>query len=97
MHRLFHALRFLTTLPLPYKGGGTLDEAASSAAFFPLVGGILGILLGGAAWGALKLWPPGVSAAVVLVFSVILTGGLHWDGAADLADGLGGGRDPKHG
>ena len=95
MRRFLYALRFLTILPLPFGEGDSLDDAAQSAALFPLVGAILGVLLGVAALGALEVWSSGVSAAVVLVLSVILTGGLHWDGAADLADGLGGGRDPE--
>ncbi|HAD03513.1 MAG TPA: adenosylcobinamide-GDP ribazoletransferase, partial [Desulfuromonas sp.] len=37
--------------------------------------------------------PATVVAGILMVLLVLLTGGLHLDGVADVADGLGGGRD----
>jgi len=95
MMRLLYALRFLTILPLPYKEGENLDDVARSVVFFPLVGAIIGGLVGFSALGLQLLWPLPVTAVVILILEVVLTGGLHWDGVADVADGIGGGRDPE--
>ncbi|MBP2300213.1 adenosylcobinamide-GDP ribazoletransferase [Azospirillum picis] len=96
------ALMFLTRLPVPAKGplanplsGPLADGAAARAmAWFPLVGALVG-LAGGAALalaGALAL-PPLAGALLALAATAWLTGALHEDGAADVADGFGGGRD----
>jgi adenosylcobinamide-GDP ribazoletransferase len=71
----------------PYEA----DSLARSVKFFPLVGLIVG---GGAA--LLHLFLAShlsrlVAAFVVLLYSVLVTGGLHEDGLADAADGFGGG------
>ena len=87
-------MRFLTALPLP---GSMLrpGELGRSAAFFPVVG----LLLGGALAGLdaiLRLaWPVSLASAVVLVALVLLTGGLHIDGLMDSCDGLFGRREPE--
>jgi adenosylcobinamide-GDP ribazoletransferase len=72
------------------------DALARSTRAFPLVG--LGV---GAAGGlgflvaeALGLGPL-IAALVALAVTIALTGALHEDGLADVADGLGGGRDPE--
>lgn len=55
----------------------------------PLVGALLGVLAGGALWLAGLAGPgliPAVAGVAVLAW---LTGGLHLDGLADTADGLG--------
>lgn len=96
------ALVFLTRLPLPAIAplsgslNGPLAEGAAARAmgWFPLVGALVG-LAGGAALAlaaALNL-PPLAGALLALAATVRLTGGLHEDGAADVADGFGGGRD----
>lgn len=58
---------------------------------FPLVGCVVGALAGGvyafAAWVGLSLL---VAAILALGAQIWLTGGLHEDGLADLADGMGG-------
>jgi adenosylcobinamide-GDP ribazoletransferase len=41
------------------------------------------------------LWPPGVTAAMLLVVWVLVTGALHLDGFLDSCDGLFGGRTPE--
>lgn len=92
------ALVFLTRLPLPALGplDGPLADGAPARAmgWFPLVGALIG-LAGGAvfALAALAHLPPLAGALLALAATVRLTGGLHEDGAADVADGFGGGRD----
>lgn len=84
------AVRFLTRIPVPdtvYDPGAL----ARSVVFFPLVG----LLVGGLAAGLARLldghWPRSVVALAVVLFLVLVTGGLHEDGLADAADGFGGG------
>lgn len=56
--------------------------------WFPLVGVLLGIALGGLWWATAKIWPLPVAALIVVVADLGLTGMLHVDGLADCADGL---------
>ena len=71
------ALQFLTILPIR----GARGEVGASAAWFPLVGCLLGL----AAAVVLKL-PQGAVFALLLV--TVLTGGLHEDGLADVCDAV---------
>ncbi len=83
------ALGLLTRIPV------RADPSRMAAAVWcwPIVGAGIGAAAGGAGWGATALGaPPGLAAALVLGLSALLTGALHEDGLADLADGLGGGR-----
>ncbi|WP_263418177.1 adenosylcobinamide-GDP ribazoletransferase [Terriglobus albidus] len=84
------ALQFLTRLPVPawpYEA----EALARSVKFFPIIGLIVG------ACGALlhhfiaPHLPRIVAALITVVFLVCLTGGLHEDGLADVADAFGGG------
>jgi adenosylcobinamide-GDP ribazoletransferase len=101
------ALAFLTRLPAapePIIDGSSL---AASVVMFPIVGALIG--LGGGGAYALVFWlgvPPLPAAVVALATTIWLTGALHEDGLADVADGFGGGtledklrimRDPRIG
>ncbi|WP_298367904.1 adenosylcobinamide-GDP ribazoletransferase [Azospirillum sp.] len=88
------ALVFLTRLPLPIAGPLAEGAAARAMGWFPLVGGLVG-LVGGlvTALASLVHLPPLACALLGLAAMVWLTGGLHEDGGADVADGFGGGRD----
>ena len=88
------ALTFLTTLPWPRLGRADAGDLARSLFWFPWVGGLLGLIFWGAWWVLLKTFPAAAASALLLTLTVILTRGLHLDGLADTADGLGGGRDP---
>ncbi|MGB5813171.1 MAG: adenosylcobinamide-GDP ribazoletransferase [Polyangiales bacterium] len=85
------AFTFLTVIPV---GGFPFPDSAWrwSAAWFPLVGGVLGFTAAGA---FVLLRPAGVSVAAVgaVAITVILTGAFHEDGLADSADALGGAYD----
>lgn len=89
------SLVFLTRLPVPLPAEAVRPGALARAAWaFPLagavVGGAAGLVLMAAAWLGLS---PVVGAVAAVTAAVLLTGGLHEDGLADVADGFGGGRD----
>lgn len=90
MRGLVAAVRFLTRVPLP--GRPTVGEdIAGAVGWFPVVGAAVGLVLGGAFWGAALIWSPWVAAVVAIAVGLMLTGGFHEDGATDATDGLGGG------
>ena len=76
------ALAFLT----PF--GGARAPTHATMRWFPLLGAVLGLALGGIWWAAAELWPPAVAAAIVVACDLALTGMLHFDGLVDAADGL---------
>ncbi|MGI9350002.1 MAG: adenosylcobinamide-GDP ribazoletransferase [Rhizobiaceae bacterium] len=90
------ALTFFSRLPLPEKLGKRIShdpELSSAVAAFPLVGMLIGFLVGAVWYVACQFLPPLVAAGLAIVSGTILTGGLHEDGLADCADGLGGSTD----
>lgn len=90
---LLLALRFLTALPLPAAEVKPL-QMGRAAAFFPLVGALVGAAVAGVDAGLRLAFPASVASAGALVALVLLTGGLHLDGLMDSCDGLFGRRDP---
>ncbi len=89
------ALQFLTIIPVKLKGGVSEDEMPSSAAWFPAVGLIVGILLAFAYEALSRIFPVPVVCAFVLTLSEAVTGGLHIDGFIDTMDGIASGADRK--
>ncbi|MEM7426216.1 MAG: adenosylcobinamide-GDP ribazoletransferase [Pseudomonadota bacterium] len=84
-------LAFLSRLPVPVPGGhGRALSAAMRA--FPAAGTLLGAM--GGLICAAALWlslPPAVAGIIAIIVLLFITGGLHEDGLADVADGFGGG------
>ena len=76
------ALGFLT----PFGGSSRPDGRALP--WFPVVGALLGVALGGLWWGAASIWPLPVAAALTVAADLVLTGMLHLDGLADSGDAL---------
>ncbi|MBR0793875.1 adenosylcobinamide-GDP ribazoletransferase [Bradyrhizobium jicamae] len=88
------ATAFLTRLPIAHSGGARPENFARAQRVFPVVGACVGAAVG---LFCLFLRVTGVpdlaAAALALGAGALLTGALHEDGLADVADGFGGGRD----
>lgn len=88
------AIGLLTRLPLKVDAERATARGARAAWAYPLVGAVLGGLVGVPASALIGVLPDGIVAALVLAAVVILTGALHEDGLADSADGLWGAWEP---
>jgi adenosylcobinamide-GDP ribazoletransferase len=88
------ALAFLTRLPMPQPAGAVPEHFARAQRMFPIVGAAIGGAVGLVCLGLRLIGVPDLAgAALTLGASAMLTGALHEDGLADVADGFGGGRD----
>jgi adenosylcobinamide-GDP ribazoletransferase len=86
------AYGFLTRLPVTIRQPAAPGELGRALRLAPLVGlvvGVLGALVGWIAIVGLGL-PPWPAAFLVLGTTIWITGALHEDGLADVADGWGG-------
>jgi len=92
---LFVAARYLTILPVPGRHAAGLAGLGRAAAWFPVVGLALGVVLLVADQWIVRLFPGLLGALLTVTLWKVLTGGLHLDGLADCLDGLAG-RDPNH-
>lgn len=96
------ALQFFTRIPVTGRlanwVGFSPAMLRASAGHFPGVGVVVGALVAGLTALLLAVLPPSpfaplVAAVLGTVLSVMVTGGFHEDGLADVADGLGGSND----
>jgi adenosylcobinamide-GDP ribazoletransferase len=89
------ALTFLTKVPWPRALQAESRDLARALFWFPWVGALLGLAFTGVWLGFSRVLPTPAAAALLVCFTVLITGGLHLDGLADTVDGLGGGKDPE--
>jgi adenosylcobinamide-GDP ribazoletransferase len=83
------ALSWLTVLPVR-AGAPDARTAAAALRWAPLVGGLVGAAAGAVAVGLVALGVPTAVAGLLAVgFAGLATRGMHLDGLADTADGLG--------
>jgi len=78
-------LSFLTIFP---SSNSTLDNIAKYMYIFPIVGIIIGLLIGSFGFGLSFFLDPLLVSLLVVASIVIITGIHHADGLADFADGL---------
>jgi adenosylcobinamide-GDP ribazoletransferase len=98
------ALQFFTRVPVTGRLAGWVGYSPAmlraSAAHFPGIGLLVGLLAAGVAWVLLQRLPHGsyapfVAAVFSTIATVLFTGALHEDGLADVADGLGGSHERR--
>lgn len=83
------AFQFLTRLYLPINAEWDTANLRRSLMWFGLVGVFIGVILA----GAMTLFNrfdliPAVSAIIILIIWIFITGGMHIDGISDMADGF---------
>ncbi len=100
------AIRTLSIIPVP---GRDTEEFSRALVWFPVVGGLLSLVLYGLYYVGNFIFPEQEYFTALFMFGGIsfATGGLHLDGLADTADGFGGGhtregvleimKDPRQG
>lgn len=85
------AVAFLTRIPVP-AARARRPDLNRAAVFFPLVGALVGGIAAGTRALADLALPPLPATLLAVAAALIVTGALHEDGLADVADGFGGGR-----
>lgn len=85
LRSLLVALQFLTRLPVRLSAMPTPEQFGRAVLCYPLVGVLIGVVLYAAA-RSLDGTPPLLQAALLLSLWVALSGALHLDGLADMAD-----------
>ncbi len=76
---------FLTIIPTT---NSNLETIAKYMYFFPIVGIVIGLIVGSIGFGLSMFLDPLIVSLLVVVSFVLLTGIHHTDGLADFADGL---------
>jgi adenosylcobinamide-GDP ribazoletransferase len=88
------ALRFLTRLPVPFARTADLLPLRQTMRMFAIAGALIGAAQGAVFTGLTRAGVEGhVAAALACGLGLLITGALHEDGLADVADGFGGGKD----
>lgn len=94
MRRFIIALQFLTIFPVKIRKDLKKEDFGKSLIYFPFSGMLIGLFL------VLILYlfaflPHLVTIAIVLIASIVITGGMHLDGFADTCDGFYAGRSKE--
>jgi adenosylcobinamide-GDP ribazoletransferase len=89
---LLGAVSFLTRVPVGARAARP-RELARLVPWFPLVGALVGLAVGGLYAALHALLPPLPAAAAAVTAGIALTGALHEDGLGDTADAFVGGAD----
>ena len=91
LHIFFTALMFYTRIPCPKNIDHNPDYLNKASRYFPLIGWIVGAI----AFVVFYLFNffvgPDIAIVLSMIASVLVTGGFHEDGFADVCDGFGGG------
>lgn len=93
---LLAAIAFLTRLPLGrIIAGFDKKDYQGSVAWFPVAGLLIGSIQAGIGWLAGFYFPAFPAAVLAFVAGVAASGGIHFDGLMDTADGVCSGKDPE--
>ncbi len=82
------AIQFLTVIPVP----SATANAGEAALFFPVTGALLGVSAGVVLFGVGCVLGRSIGALLAVSWLLIVTGCLHEDGLADVADAVRAGR-----
>jgi len=87
----------LTRLPVSYAPDEPAPALTIACRWFPLIGIVIGALCGAVLFvGSYLYLPTSITALLAIATAILLTGAMHEDGLADVADGFGGGKNRDH-
>lgn len=94
MRSFLFTVGFLTRVPVP-RDAQMVDDGVIRRAllYFPLVGVLVGLCTAAVIFGLSHIWPAWLAVLIALAVEARLTGAMHEDAIADLADAFGGGWD----
>lgn len=95
MNSFLIALQFITIIPVKKQLKYSEKNIANSMLYYPFVGTIIGLVLALINIIGTQFLPELVKNSLLLIFFVLLSGGIHLDGLADSFDGLFGGKNKK--
>lgn len=81
-------LQFLTRIPVPVTIEATSEDYGKGLVFAPVIGLLIGAMLAGVGYLLNMVFPAYTAAALIIIFYIVITGGLHLDGLGDTFDGL---------
>lgn len=88
--------QFLTRIPVVTQSEWSMESFGRSVKFFPIIGGIIGLILCTVVYVIQYFWglsvPLHAISIGIIVLEIFLTGGLHCDGLMDTVDGVFSGR-----
>ncbi len=87
----FTSLLYFTRIPCPQWVDHSEEYVYASSRYFPLIGILIGLISGFIFYITRFIFDPSISIILSMIASVMLTGGFHEDGLADMCDGFGGG------
>jgi adenosylcobinamide-GDP ribazoletransferase len=93
MNIFLTAVMFFTRIPVPRQLPYSKDLLNRALRFFPLVGGVVGVIGVAILWLALLVFPFSLALLISMIATIFVTGAFHEDGFADFCDGYGGGMD----
>ncbi len=91
MKGLLIAIQFLTIIPV--RGNFQMRDFSGATIFFPLIGLLIGSILGLLYFVTSFYFTSFTASAVIVVGEIVLTSGLHLDGFIDTIDALASGKD----
>src|SRR5262245_37328186 len=91
MRNFLAAIAFLTRIPVAVNYPFVAEDLGRSTRWFPVVGLLIGAIYLAVYYCLAAFFPPAVVAVAIVTTESFLTGALHLDGLADMADGFGGG------
>jgi len=86
-HQFILMLTFLTRIPIRYSFSFEPSSFGKGYVFFPIIGGIIGVLLCLPVLMRQSL-PSSSLAFLIIIWYLLLVGGIHLDGVADVFDGV---------
>ncbi|WP_313120243.1 adenosylcobinamide-GDP ribazoletransferase [Proteiniclasticum ruminis] len=95
MNEILLMLQLFTVIPIQKEIPYDRERFTKTAVLLPILGGVIGLVEGGAALLLQMLFGPISSILFILMMDAFLTKGIHLDGLADTCDGLFSGRDRK--